>query len=35
MATAFDGDGIQLKQGNGKAKMVFDTSGSGCDGGRQ
>jgi hypothetical protein len=28
-ATAFDGDGVRLKQGNGKAKMVFDTSGGG------
>ncbi len=27
--SAFDGDGVQLKQGNGEAKMVFDTSGSG------
>ncbi len=27
-AMAFDGDGVQLKQGDGKAKMVFDTSGS-------
>jgi hypothetical protein len=29
MVTAFDGDGVWLKQGDGKAKMVFDTSGGG------
>ncbi len=28
-AMAFDGDGVQLKQGNGEAKMMFDTSGGG------
>ncbi len=28
-ARAFDGDGVRLKQGDGKAKMVFDTSGGG------
>ncbi len=29
MATVFEGDGVRLKQSNGKAKMVFDTSGGG------
>ncbi len=28
-STAFDGDGVRLKQGDGKVKMVFDTSGGG------
>jgi hypothetical protein len=28
-ATAFNGDGVRLKQGDGKAKLVFDTSGGG------
>ncbi len=26
--TVFDGDSVQLKQGDGEAKMVFDTNGS-------